>query len=52
MNAKTFFEEKRDIESSHGVAEPAPIGVQMITRNKGDQAPDMMDAEAGMRTAS
>jgi hypothetical protein len=49
VSAKTFFE---DTESLHGVAEPAPIGVQMITRNKGDQAPDMRDAEVGKRTAS
>jgi len=38
--AQTFFE---DTKSSHGVAEPAPIGVQMITRHKGDQAPYMME---------
>jgi hypothetical protein len=48
-SAKTFFEERKSL---HGVAEPAPIGVQTITRNKGDQAPDMRDAEAGKRTAS
>jgi len=31
------------MKNSDGVAEPAPIGVQMITRYKGDQAPEMME---------
>ena len=34
---------------SEGVAEPPPIGVQMITRLKGDQAPQVMEAEAGRK---
>ncbi len=35
-----------------GVAEPAPIGVQTITRYKGDQAPRLGGAESGMKAAS
>jgi len=39
-------------DGEQGVAEPAPIGVQMITRHKGDQAPCGMEIEAGGKTAS
>jgi hypothetical protein len=44
--AQTFFE---DTKGSHGVAEPAPIGVQMITRHKGYQAPYMMERRSRVK---